>query len=100
VSEGLEKAKAAMVICTDGDAMAKHIYSRIGRTCTLIKGNGLISGQKDVLYCVITRIEVSELRRIVDEEDQSAFITITDVSEVIGAHIKSNKPLRRRKKAN
>ena len=100
VSEGLEKAKAAMIICTDGDEMAKHIYKRIGRTCTLIKGNGLISGQKDVLYCVITRIEVAELRRIVDEEDQSAFITITDVSEVIGAHIKSNKPLRRRKKAN
>ena len=98
VSEGLEKAKAAMIICTDGNEMAKHIFKRIGRTCTLIKGNGLISGQKDVLYCVITRIEVPELRRIVDEEDQSAFITITDVSEVIGAHIKSNKPLRRRKK--
>ena len=97
VSEGLEKGKAAMIITQDGKKMAEHIYKKLGRTVTIIRGNGLISGEKAVLYCVITRIEVLELKRVVEEEDGTAFITITDVSEIIGQHIKSNKSLRRRK---
>lgn len=99
VSEGLEKGKAAMIITQDGKKMAEHIYNKIGRTVTILKGNGLISGEKAVLYCVITRIEVHELKRIVEEEDGSAFVTISDVSEIIGQHIKSNKALRRRKRS-
>lgn len=98
ISEGFEKAKAAMIITDDGEKMAEHIYKTIGRTVTLIKGNGLISGEKAILYCVLTRIEIPELRRIVKEEDQSAFITITDVSEIIGAHIKSNQKIKGKKK--
>lgn len=98
VNEGLERGKAAMIICDNGKKMAEHIYNSIGRTCTLIPGSGLISGEKSVLYCVITRIEVNELRRIVLDEDQSAFITITDVNEIIGNHIKSNKGLRKKRK--
>ena len=98
ISEGFEKAKAAMIITDDGEKMAQHIYQAIGRTVTAIKGTGLISGEKSVLYCVITRIEINELKRIVMEEDQSAFITITDVSEIIGSHIKNNKGLRKKRK--
>lgn len=97
ISEGFERTKAALIITEDGNLMAKHIYNKIGRTVTILKGNGLISGQKAVLYCVLTRIEISELKRIVKEEDQSAFITITDVSEIIGSHIKSNKKIGRGK---
>ena len=98
ISEGFEKAKAAMIITDDGEKIANHIYETIGRTVTAIKGNGLISGEKTVLYCVITRIERNELKRVVMEEDQSAFITITDVSEIIGNHIKSNKGLKKKKR--
>lgn len=98
ISEGFEKTKAALIITDDGKMMAEHIYKKIGRTVTILKGNGLISGQKAVLYCVLTRIEISELKRIVKEEDQSAFITISDVSEIIGAHIKSNNKLKEKKK--
>ena len=89
-----------MIITEDGKSMAEHIYKRIGRTVTTIKGNGFISGEKAVLYCVITRIEVAELKRIVEEEDASAFVTITDVSEIIGQHIKSNKGRRKRGRKN
>ena len=93
INEGFERAKAAMIITNDGAGMAEIIYEKIGRTVTLIEGKGLISGEKAVLYCVLTRIEVPELRRIIEEFDESAFVTITDVSEVIGQHIKNNKEL-------
>lgn len=91
VSEGLEQAKAAMIITDKGDKISKEIYERLGRTVTELQGKGLISGKKVVLYSVITRLEVPELKRIVTNEDTSAFVTITDVSEIIGRHIKSNK---------
>ena len=43
------------------------------------------------LYCVVTRIELSELKRIIKDDDGSAFVTISDVSEIVGTHIKKKK---------
>lgn len=93
VNEGLEKGKAAMIITENGQVIANEIYKRLGRTCTLLEGSGLISGSKIILYVVVTRIEIFELRKIVDEADDSAFVTITDVSEIIGKHMKSTKEI-------
>lgn len=91
IDEGMDKAKTAMIICDNPNEIAEKIYTSIGRTCTTIKGDGLISGSKTVMYCVLTRIEVNELKRIINEVDDNAFVTITEVSEIIGNHIKSNK---------
>lgn len=89
VSEGLEKTKAALIITDEGEKIAENIYKKLGRTVTYINGNGLISGKdKVILYAVITRLEISELKQIVEDDDCSAFVTITDVSEIIGNHIK------------
>ena len=96
VSEGLEQAKAAMIVTQKGTTLSEEIYKRLGRTTTTIKGSGLISGEKEVLYCVLTRIEIFELRHIVEEMDESAFVTILDVSDIIGNHIKSNKKKRKK----
>ncbi|MDO5397099.1 MAG: YitT family protein [bacterium] len=89
VEEGMEQAKAAMIITNEAEGIAKMIYDRLGRTCTILEGEGLISGKKTVLYCVITRIEINGLKRIINEHDGSAFVTITDVAEIIGNHIKN-----------
>lgn len=91
VSEGLEQTKAALIITENGSDLSSEIYKRLGRTTTTIRGKGLISGKKEVLYCVLTRIEVYELKHIVNEMDNSAFITILEVSDIIGNHIKSNE---------
>lgn len=91
VSEGMEQAKAALIITDKGTDMATEIYKRMGRTVTKLRGKGLISGEKEVLYCVLTRIEIYELKRICEEMDQSSFVTILEVSDIIGNHIKSNR---------
>ena len=91
VEVGLEGAKAAMIITDHADALANEIYQRLGRTCTFISAEGLVSGsKKTVLYCVITRVEVNELKRIIHDADVSAFVTISDVSEILGNHIKKS----------
>lgn len=97
VSEGLEQAKAALIVTEKGTDMASEIYKRLGRTVTRINGKGLLSGEKEIMYCVLTRIEVFELKRIAEDMDESAFISILEVSDIIGEHIKSNKKLLRKK---
>ena len=93
VEVGLEQAKAAMIITDNADELADSIYRPLGRTCTFISAEGLVSGsKKTVLYCVITRVEVSELKRIISESDVSAFVTISEVSEILGNHIKKRSP--------
>lgn len=89
VEEGLDQGKAAMIITQNGEELADEIYKKLGRTCTIMDGQGLISSDKKcILYCVITRIEVATLRKIVSESNESAFVTITDVSEIVGNHVK------------
>ena len=88
VEVGLDEAKAVMIITNEGQQIADEIYERLGRTVTLLEGEGLISGKKVVLYCVVTRLEIPVIKKILQEDDASGFMTISDVSEIVGNHIK------------
>jgi uncharacterized membrane-anchored protein YitT (DUF2179 family) len=91
VESDFEQAKAAMIITDDASEIAEKIYQRLGRTVTIMEGEGLVSGKKIVLYCVVTRFEVHELRKIIESIDGSAFVAVSDVGEIIGNHIKNNE---------
>lgn len=90
VENGIDEAKAAMIITNDAEEISGRIYKKLGRTVTIMEGEGLVSGKKVVLYCVLTRFEVYELKKIIKQIDQSAFVTISDVSEIIGVHMKKS----------
>ncbi len=90
IENGMDQTKAAMIITNDAEEIAAQIFSRLGRTVTIMEGEGLVSGKKIVLYCVLTRFEIHELREIIENVDSSAFIAISDVSEIIGTHIKKS----------
>ncbi len=101
VETGLEQGKAVMIITNEGERIARTIYSKLGRTVTMLEGEGLISGKKVVLYCVVTRVELHELKRLIRNDDASAFMTVSDVSEIVGKHIKkAPKRSQTAKKAN
>lgn len=89
VAEGLEQAKAAVIITCQGREIAKDIYNKLGRTVTIIDGKGLLTGDTVILYSVITRIEVAQLKKIVAYDDRQAFVTFSDVTEVVGRHVKT-----------
>lgn len=93
VNTGMQQGKAVFIITGQGEQIAQDIYDTLGRTVTLLDGRGLISGDKTVLYCVITRIEVSTMRKIIEKDDYSAFMSVSDVSEIVGKHIKNNAAL-------
>lgn len=90
ISEGLESAKSVKIVADKEVAktIADSIYHRLGRTCTYMESNGKLSGSNIILYCVVTRMELPEIRSIIKETKSEPFTTITDVSEVIGNHIK------------
>lgn len=95
VSDGLNSAKAAFIITDDGREIASEILKRLGRTVTVLSGEGIVShGDKRVLYTVITRFEVPILKDILNEVDDSSFVTVFDVSEIIGNHIKSTPTIK------
>lgn len=89
VESGLDQAKAAMIITEDAKEVADQIYKKLGRTVTIMQGEGLVSGKKAILYCVINRFEINTLRSIVTSTEGSSFVTISHVDEIIGTHIKS-----------
>lgn len=94
VENGFDQAKAAMIITNESKEIAERIYQQLGRTVTMMEGEGLISGKKVVLYCVLTRLEIYELKRLINSVDASAFVVVSDVSEIIGNHIKRNNGIR------
>ncbi len=88
IENGMDQTKAAMIITNDAKEISNQIFRRLGRTVTIMEGEGLVSGKKVILYCVLTRFEIRELKDIIKSVDSSAFIAISDVSEIIGKHIK------------
>lgn len=87
--EGLEESKAAFIISEKPEEIAEVLMARLGRGVTFLDGKGGYSKEeKSVLYCVLTRLEISKLKGIVDEIDDGAFVTINDVHEVMGGRFK------------
>jgi len=83
--EGLDEDKAAIIISDHPDEIADAIMARLGRGVTYMEGKGGFSKDKKViLYSVITRLEVAKLKAIIHEKDPQAFLTISDVYEVMG----------------
>ncbi|AGB20265.1 YitT family protein [Thermoanaerobacterium thermosaccharolyticum] len=83
--EGLDEAKAVIIISEYGEEIADAITKRLGRGVTFIEGKGGFSrNQKIIIYSVVTRLEVAKLKSIIYDKDENAFVTINDVSDVMG----------------
>ena len=85
IIEGLNPKKAVTIISPHHDRIAIRVTEIMDRGVTVLRGYGYYTGQtKDVLYIVISKQEVSMLKKIVRAEDKDAFVTIHDVRDVFG----------------
>jgi uncharacterized membrane-anchored protein YitT (DUF2179 family) len=83
--DGLEETKAAIIISEHGEEIADAITARLGRGVTFFEGKGAYTKTpKIILYSVVTRLEIAKLKSIIYEKDEQAFVTINDVSDVMG----------------
>lgn len=85
VQEGVYAAKAATIISEHAPEIASKILNEMNRGATLLKGRGGYTGsEKEVLYCVVNRIELTRLKRLIYTIDKRAFVVVNDVHDVLG----------------
>ena len=89
VIKGLDESYAVMIVTNSHEDITSALNDRLGRGVTLLHGAGGYTGEsKEVLYCVVTRLEVDKLKEIVLEKDENAFVTINAVHDIIGGRFK------------
>ena len=89
VIKGLDESYAVMIISDSYAEIADALMYRLGRGVTYLNGQGAYTGEsKKVLYCVVTRLEVDKLKEIALEKDDSAFVTINPVHDIVGGRFK------------
>jgi len=94
VLDGIDESKSVIIVSDYHNELTTKIMTKLERGVTLIEGQGGYTNEpKKIIFCVITRLELAELKHLVFETDPSAFIAIENVHEVAGGKVKSNKPL-------
>lgn len=90
IQDGFDKAKGLLIISNKNDEIKKRIFEETGRGVTIITGKGgYTNSDKSIIYCVVRKYEETALKRIVKAVDSHAFITITEVTEVLGEGFKN-----------
>ena len=83
--EGMKYSKAAFIITDYYKEIADAIMTQLDRGLTGLDATGMYSGdKKTVLYCVVSKKEIVELKDIVAKIDPKAFLIVTDAREVFG----------------
>lgn len=92
IVDGLDKAKAAFIITDNMEEVAKTISDEFKRGVTVIDAKGFYSNtDKQVLYVVVNRFEVSKLKKLIMMKDPSSFVSLLDVSDTLGNQVKLGK---------
>jgi uncharacterized membrane-anchored protein YitT (DUF2179 family) len=90
VGQGLTgDTKAALIVTDEYEEVGEAIQERLGRMITNLYGKGgYAEHDKEVIFVVLTRLEIAKLKSIVHETDPKAFITIVDAQEAHGGKFK------------
>ena len=89
IQDGVDKAKALMIISDKSEEIKNEIMKQTGRGVTIINARGgYTNDSKEVLYCILGRYEVTTVKRIVKNIDRKAFMSVSEVSEVLGEGFK------------
>lgn len=83
--EGFKYSKSAFIITDHYEAVADRVLQELDRGLTGLYAKGMYSGtDKCMLYCVVSKKQIVELKDIVSEIDPDAFVIVSDVREVLG----------------
>lgn len=81
--QGLDESKSAIIVSEKNKEISNAIMASLGRKIVLLDGKGTYSGaDTNVIYVVLSRLEISKLKHIVHGFDEDALITITSVEGI------------------
>lgn len=98
VINGIEEYISVLIVSKQPDAIKNQIVTVMGKGVTVFKGEkgfgkrGESTEETKILYCVVTRLEVTKLILEIQKIDENAFVVQTNIRETKGGIIKK-RPL-------
>lgn len=87
--DGFDKAKSAMIITEKADEISKALSNEFETGVTQISSKGYYEGKnKTIIYFVVNRFQIGKMKEIVSSIDPSAFVTITEVADIMRKSVK------------
>ena len=99
IIEGIEEYHGVTIISPKSQQIAQMITEKLGRGITMYKGTrgygkrGYNTQDMEILFTVVTRLEVSNLQTEIDTIDPNAFVVMTSIRDTKGGMIKK-RPLK------
>ena len=97
ILDGIEEYTEVTIISDNSEEIRKAISEELGKGVTIFKGQGGFSydksklKDKDILYSVVTRLEISTITSIIDAIDPKAFVITNSVKDIRGGLVKTKK---------
>ena len=85
VMMGFSGNKACFIMTSRWEQITRRLMDEVGRGVTHLEAKGAYTGREQpVVLCVAARQEIMSVKRIVQEEDEKAFMFITEAHEALG----------------
>jgi len=96
VIEGIEEYTGVTIISSHNEEIKDMIINKLGRGVTIYKGRGGFGKQghsddKNIIYTVVTRLEISKLNNEIHKIDRNAFVVMTTIKDIKGGMIKKRR---------
>lgn len=95
VVDGIEAYTGVTIISGNSERIKERIVNDLGRGITIYKGergflpgNYKISTETDIVFTVVTRLEIRKLKEVVQAEDPKAFVFVYEIKEAAGGILK------------
>ncbi|WP_442951601.1 YitT family protein [Paenibacillus sp. GYB004] len=89
VMAGFDESKSVWIISEKYRELGDALLDRLGRGVTYLRGEGAYTGDdKQVIFCVVTRLEEAKLKAVVEEIDPGAFLAVGNIHDVMGGQFK------------
>ena len=84
IVDGLDSAKAAMIVTTSPDEIGRAVSEELGIGLTLLDAHGFYSATpKTMLYVVVNRFQTVKLKTLVKSIDPDAYMAISPVADLL-----------------
>ena len=98
IIEGIEEYIGVTIISSQSTRIKEMIIDKLGRGVTIYKGQGGydkngVTKEIDIIYTVITRLELNKLNTEIEKIEPNAFIVMNSIKDIKGGMIKK-RPLK------
>jgi uncharacterized membrane-anchored protein YitT (DUF2179 family) len=89
IIHGIEEYVAVTIMSDQADFIRRRITGELGRGITVYRARGGMTGEeREILYCVVTRLEIGRVKLIIREVDERAFVVVQPLADVQGGTVR------------